>query len=136
MNGELPPKKGAAISMWGNGTEASRLIALRKAALHALGPNRPFAQNIRLTLRVSVGRPRGGENPGDLDNFVTGVCDGLMAADPRATVHPLFGKEENADVDPSKTIAIRDDQHVVEINASKTVGPGTHCRYEVTLEGD
>ena len=121
--------------MWGNGTEASRLIALRKAALNALGPNSPFAQNIRLTLRVQVGRPRGGENPGDLDNFVTGVCDGLMAADPRATIHPLFEKQENADVDPSKTIAIRDDQHVVEINASKTVGPGTHCRYEVTLEG-
>ena len=136
VEGELPPKKGGALSMWGTATEAPRLIALREAALGKLGSGRPFSQNIRLTLRVHVGRPKASVNPGDLDSFVAGVCDGLMAADRRAKIHSLFSQPRNADVHPHKTIAIWDDQHVVEINATKCEGPGNRPWYEVTLEGE
>ena len=122
--------------MWGNDIEAPRLIALRKAALEGLGSDRPFAQNIRLTLRVQIARPKGGENVGDLDTFIAGVCDGLMAGDPRARIHALFNEQKNADVHPRETIAIRDDQHVVQINAEKKVGSGSHRGYEVVLAGE
>ena len=121
--------------MWGQPTEAGRLIALRKKALEALGSQQTFTQEIRLTIRVHVGH-RNDRSSGDLDNFVTGVCDGLMAADKRASVHPSFGESENSTVHPSKTIAILDDSQVIEIHAEKLAGLGGDCWYEIELEGE
>ena len=141
VHGELPPKKDGASSMWGKrtDTEPKRLIALRRAALEKLKSS-PFTGNIRLTLRVHVGcrapvfADAGEKGFGDLDNFVSGVCDGLMAADRRAKIHPLFCESKNADVHPTKKIAIWDDQQVIEINAKKCIRPGNHCWYEIGLE--
>ena len=90
---QLPPKKGGATSMWGKPLEATRLIALRKNALEARGSQPIFTVGIRLTLRVHVGfefAKQFGDpgNFGDLDTFVSGVCDGLMKA------HPTPGDED------------------------------------------
>ena len=131
---ELPPKKDGANSMWGKRTEAPRLIALRKAALEALGDQRPFTQEIRLTLRVHVGL-QNDLRSGDLDNFITGVCDGLMASAPRSSVHPLFDESENSAVHPSKTIAVADDFQIMKIDAEKLAGLGEDHWYEIKLEG-
>ena len=80
----LPPKKhGKNGSMWGNATEAKKLIALRKAAFDELG-SQPLTGKIRLTLTVHAGvkdfdkldrdaRAKAVKNVGDLDNFVAGV---------------------------------------------------------------
>lgn len=141
VTGNLPPKKGGDLSMWGKSTdtEPKRLLALRRKALQALNSS-PFTEPIRLTLSIHVGdgapvfTDAGKNGFGDLDTFVSGVCDGLMAAHPRAKINPLFRKAENADVHPRKVIAIRDDQQVMEINAKKIIGPGNHCWYEVGLE--
>ena len=139
VEGELPPKKSSGPSMWGNQTDAERLIALRREVLGAVTSS-PFTGPVRLTLTIHVGDQapvvtNAGKNGfGDLDNFVGGVCDGLMAADPSAKPHGLFDQPENADVDPKKKIAIRDDQQVMEIHARKRIAPGNHCWYEVELE--
>lgn len=139
VTGELPPKKGGDLSMWGKRIEAKRLLALRRKALEALNSS-PFTGPIRLTLSIHVGDQapvftKAGTNGfGDLDTFVSGVCDGLMAAHSSARIHPLFDEVENADIHPTKVIAIPDDQQVMEINAKKRIGRGNHCWYEVGLE--
>ena len=132
---ELPPKKDGATSMWGKPTEARRLIELRTAALEALGDQPPFTRDIRLTLRVHVGL-RNDRHAGDLDNFIAGVCDGLMAGDPRSSVHPSFDESENSSVHPSKTIAIFDDSQVMKIDAEKLSGLSDDHWYEIKLEGE
>ena len=121
--------------MWGKPTEARRLIALRTAALGALGDQPPFSQDIRVALRVHVGL-RNDRSSGDLDNFVTGVCDGLMAADSRSTVHRSFEESENSTVHPTKTIAIVDDSEVTKVDAEKLSGLGKDPWYEIELEGE
>jgi hypothetical protein len=46
---------------------------------------------------------------GDLDNLVTGVCDGLQAADPRIKLDPHWALPDLAAVRPDVSIAIADD---------------------------
>lgn len=133
VENQLPPKKDGAKSMWDKPIEAKRLIVLRRNALEALGSQPPFTKGIRLTLRVGV-RSGNNQNPGDLDNFITGVCDGLMAAHRLAKIDPIFCKSENLTVYPSRTIAILDDSQVMKIDAEKRVGPGDW--YEIEVEGE
>jgi len=85
VNG-LPPKKDGAQSMWGKPLEAKRLVELRQVALKALQGHPPLRSNIKLTLKIHVG-PVNNRSIGDLDTFITGVCDGLMAAAPGSKLH-------------------------------------------------
>jgi len=71
----LPPKKDWANSMWNKGVEQPRLKALRVAAVEAMAGRPPLDGSLILRLVVHA-LPE----EGDLDNFITGVCDGLMAA--------------------------------------------------------
>ena len=73
----LPPKKDGANSMWGKRLEAERLVNLRRAALTAMEGQPPLKRDIRLTITVCVGAVNN-RSVGDLDTFITGVCDGLM----------------------------------------------------------
>ena len=135
VDGELPPKKDGATSMWGKPTEARRLIALRQAALRALGGQPPLEDNIHLSLTVHVG-PRNDQRAGDLDNYVTGVCDGLMAAAARASIDAQLRVPELSEIHPSRCIAIRDDSAIVSIRAEKLFGRGDELWFEIVLEGD
>ena len=54
VKGELPPKKGGDLSMWGKPIEAKRLLALRRKALETLNSS-PFTGPVRLTLSIHVG---------------------------------------------------------------------------------
>ena len=137
----LPPKKGGVSSMWNKKASCAqkeKLIALRRAAHSAMdtcGYEAPLVRDIRLTLDVHV-RSQDRVNPGDLDNFITGVCDGLSAKKGRAIPDDrLFNKSEPA-LDPCMAIAIEDDGKVIEIRAKRIddVDPQCSCWYEVKLE--
>ena len=135
VKGKLPPKKDGANSMWNKEAEAPRLVALRLKALEALGSKPPFSQEIRLKASIHLGSSNA-RVTGDLDNFVSGICDGLMRADPRAKLHQRFSKPENAAIHPRKPIAIHDDSQVIEIHAHKLVGESADDWYEVELSGN
>ncbi len=130
----LPPKKSGAISMWGNAREIPGLISLRRAALAELGDSPVLQRDIRLCIVVHTG-PSNTRQTGDLDTFVAGICDGLMAADTKATLGDEWSALENAGAHPSRPIAIDDDHQVVFICASKVVGDPRPF-YTVGLEGD
>ena len=129
-----PPKKNGAQSIWGKPLEARRLAELRSAALYALNGNPPLRSNIKLTLKIHVGAVND-RTTGDLDTFVTGVCDGLMAAYPGGKLDPIWNKPELSNIHPSKSLAIVDDCQVVYIQAEKIIGDTNQPWYEVALEG-
>ncbi len=137
VTGHLPPKKDGANSMWKKPAEVSRLLALRRAALAALRDGPPFQDNIRLVMRVYVGRSND-RGTGDLDNFVTGVCDGLMAAAPRMPwrAHPAWLEAENDAIRPDRVVAIVDDSQIIEIRACKLQGREAVPWYEIELSDD
>ena len=134
VDGTLPPKKDGANSMWNKDTEAPRLVALRHQALEALGDQPPFSREIRLGVRIYVGRSNT-RTSGDLDNFITGICDGLMKADQRANLHELFNTPENAAIHPLKDIAIDDDSQIIEIHVEKLIGETESQWYDVEIKG-
>ncbi|MFC2017444.1 hypothetical protein ACFLUD_03425 [Chloroflexota bacterium] len=131
----LPPKKDGANSMWGKPLETKRLAALRQAALQALSGQLPLQINIKLSLKLLL--PVNTQSIGDLDTFVTGVCDGLMKSDSRSKLHEeTWGNPEYRDVHPDKVIAIVDDSQVISIQAEKIIDNTDHQWYEVILEGE
>lgn len=134
VEGNLPPKKDGASSMWKKEAEAHRLVALRLQALEAMGNKPPFSQDIRLKVSIHLGSSNT-RATGDLDNFVSGICDGLMKADRCAKLHRVFCKLENAAIHPRKTSAIHDDYQIVEIHAIKFTGESGDDWYEVELSG-
>ena len=127
----LPPKKDGANSMWGKRREAPRNRALRLEAANAFAGRSPLRKNIKLTLRAHVG-PENTPGIGDLDNFLTGICDALQAAHPRARI--AEGSEYQ--IPPSQVVGIVDDAEVIEIRASKIIEPGTTPFYEIVLDGE
>jgi hypothetical protein len=135
VDGHLPPKKTGELSQFSKPVEAARTIALRVAALTALAGGAPLQRHIRLTLIVHLGR-RNDRSMGDLDNYITGVCDGLMKADPRAHLHYAFEDPGLADIHPLRPIGMLDDVEVLEIHARKIIGDTDVPWYEVTLEGE
>ena len=130
-----PPKKDGAQSMWGKPLEARRLAELRLACLNALQGNPPLQSNIKLTLKIHVGAVND-QTTGDLDTFVTGICDGLMAAYPGGKLDPIWNKPELSNIHPIKWWAIVDDYQVVYIQAEKIIGDGNQPWYEVALDGE
>jgi len=130
----LPPKKDGAQSMWGKPSEAKRLVALRQAAFQALKEQLPLQSNIKLTLNIHL--PVNNRSIGDLDTFVTGLCDGLMATPYGGKLDPIWDNKELKNIHPTNTIAIHDDSQVVSIQAEKIFGGGSQQWYEVVLEGE
>ena len=143
----LPPKKHRKNgSMWR--TDAEKLRALRNAALEVIEAlvqpdcikGEPYFQErekIRLTLCVHVESHKETES-GDLDNFVSGVCDGLIKAHTNALV--WINQDErfkklwpNDSIHPSRAIAFEDDKQVREICAKKVVHDGDDW-YEIEVE--
>ena len=130
----LPPKKDGANSMWGKKLESERLVALRQAALKAFSGQPLLQSNIKLTLKIHI--PVNNRSIGDLDTFVTGVCDGLMKRDPRSKLYEeTWSNPEYRDVHPDIRIAIVDDSHVINIRAEKVIADIDKQWYEVILEG-
>ena len=127
----LPPKKDGSTSMWNKPLERTRLIALRCATLEAQGAQAPSTCSFSLTLEVHVG-PVNTRAIGDLDNFITGVCDGLQAAAGNS-IGIEWEAPELALIHPSRAIAFVDDVHAVSIVARKVIADEAPW-YRVTLE--
>jgi hypothetical protein len=130
----LPPKKDGAGSMWGKPTEIPRIRALRRAAWEALGGTGPFKTTISLELELHVPAAEI-VAIGDLDNFVTGVCDGLMAANGNRWRDHLYPGLTWEGIQPSGAVAIEDDGNVVSIVARKVPERTGEAWYEVRLDG-
>ena len=141
----LPPKKDGAKSMWGkSATERIRLLNLRRAAFQAFAGQQPLAVNISIALEVHVGLTNS-RATGDLDNFITGICDGLMAADgtlirdlqqrPESEIAQWWARPEQRYVHPNQCIAIVDDSQVISIQAIKIIGDASTPWYTVMIEG-
>jgi hypothetical protein len=130
----LPPKKDGANSMWAKQSEIPRLIALRRAVANAFAGESPLSRHVRLELEVHLP----GSNPrfsGDLDNQITGICDGLMAADPRIKAHPAWLTAECVGIEPNLGLGIEDDSQVDEIRARRLFD-ATEPWYRLVLEGE
>jgi Holliday junction resolvase RusA-like endonuclease len=123
----IPPKKDGANSMWSKDSEAPRIIALRKAAfdeMQKVGIFEPFQSPVKLEFTVfatsSHFRLVSGNYIGDLDTFVTGICDGLQAAHGNVqSAHPLFQSLQNTAIDFRHDLLIKNDAQVVSITAKK-----------------
>lgn len=114
--------------MWGKRSEIGRLKALRKAAHEALGGVRPNPARLEICLRIQAD-PR----LGDLDNFITGVCDGLMAAHARTPVPDGDWMDVPDEIHPRHAIVYQDDSCVWRINAKRIAEVGSQPCYEVGL---
>ena len=121
-----PPKKDGASSMWGKASEAENIVNLRNAALKArdeLGIG-PFTGKVGIELTMYV-EEKVIESLGDLDNFITGVCDGLQAADPRANMHETIFKG----CSPYEPVLFFSDAKVYDIHARKVPIEGKEGYY-------
>ena len=127
----LPPKKDGSSSMWNKAQERTRLIALRFAAMAAHGAQAPLTSSFALTLEVHVG-PHNSRAVGDLDNFITGVCDGLQAAAGNS-IGVEWQAPDLALIHPSRAIGFVDDVNAVSIVARKVIADEAPW-YRVTLE--
>lgn len=129
----LPPKKDGANSMWGKPVEVDRLIALRRAAHDALQGAGPMAGLV--ALRVRIGVPGGKlRSAGDLDNFLTGICDGLQAAHPRSFLAEAWVALEGSGVHPGQPLVLVNDANVVSITAEKVEVREGSASYEIRVE--
>lgn len=135
VDGDAPPKKDGANSMWAKRPEVLRLMLLRKAALEAMEGAGPFRTNISIKLEIHCPAERLAR-VGDLDNFIAGVCDGLMAAGPRIRRDTRWMADELASINPDLAIAIEDDSEVCSIMAMKETSHDGSMWYRVILEGE
>ena len=80
--------------MWGKKSEAQNIVNPRKAAITAKNEINitPFTGRVCIELTIYADNAVI-ESMGDLDNFITGICDGLQAADPRAKMYDLILSE-------------------------------------------
>lgn len=130
-----PPKKSGSQSMWATDPDVNRLIALRLAAHATFGAAAPLLGDVRIKLVAHIG-PANTRAVGDLDNYVTGVLDGLQCAVGDSwNSRPAWNQPHVAHVRPDLWCAFADDVNVVEIEARKVIGPLDVDRpfYEVTV---
>ncbi len=129
----LPPKKDGANSMWnkdkGEINEVNKLIKLRNEALSKL-KGKVIESNLKLTLKVYL--KKNNKTKGDLDNFLTGICDGLMVAHKGAKISPKFKGLDK--INPEEVRFIVDDFKIIEIIAKKIVKENIESeRYKLIL---
>jgi len=127
-----PPKKDGSSSMWGKKSEALNIVNLRNAAIKAREDQNTglFSSRIGIDLIIYASEKEI-ESMGDLDNFVTGICDGLQAADPRAKMQDVIKNE--CIVDPLQPVLFYTDAKVFEINAKKIPVKENNGYYEVII---
>ncbi len=93
--------KDGANSMLAKPLEAKRLVSLRRATLIAFQGQPPLCSNIRLAIQAHIG-PVNNRSIGDLDTFIAGVCDGLMARNPKSKLDDQWNNPANINIHPDK----------------------------------
>lgn len=138
VEGIVPPRNVKGQSMWNDPTEVPRLIEFRKKAYDALDESLPLSEGIALSIKIHI--PQGYNKPGDLDNFIKGICDGLSVIkstdNPNYGIHPDFEKHEHKNIHPETFAMIKDDGEIVRITATKTAEDIEEPFYEVVIEGE
>jgi hypothetical protein len=129
VGNNLPPKKDGANSMWRKPSEVPRLKALRLAAAGAM--QGAIWDSTPISLRLSVSASI---HQGDLDNFITGVCDGLMGAHGNTPIDVNDWQDVPELVRPRHAIAFRDDRWIMKIVAERIESDGGKPFYEVEIE--
>jgi hypothetical protein len=134
-----PPKKHAEKSMWARDDEARFVVRLREKAFEARSKadlGGCFSSLVSLELTVFAPKSRL-ESMGDLDSFITGICDGLQAADPKVLshLHKIFQDSEREKIHPRHALLIDNDAKVVSIVARKVaLEEGQETYYKVAVE--
>ena len=134
-----PPKKHGEKSMWSRKDEAPFVAVLREKALEARtksGFNDCFQSNITLELAMFVPQSQI-ESIGDLDNFITGVCDSLQSAYPSVFpyMHSIFQEPSRKKIDPRYPILFEDDAKIMTITAKKiAIDNDQEMYYKVAIE--
>jgi hypothetical protein len=125
----VPPKKDGSASMWRKSSEVPRIKALRLAASAAFDGISCAVEDVSLTVRVYASRTQG-----DLDNFATGICDGLMAVHVGVPVDATLWADLPPDARPERAIAFVDDGVVSRLLIERLPVPTEGPRYEIELE--
>lgn len=73
---------------------------------------------------------------GDLDSFISGVCDGLMAAPSGTPIDASAWFDLPVDARPARAIAFGDDAIISKIEAERVVPKATRYWYEVAISGE
>ncbi|MFQ6060385.1 MAG: hypothetical protein ACE5KV_03685 [Thermoplasmata archaeon] len=138
VHGLVPPRNVGKQSMWNDDTEVPRVIELRKRALESIGDRQPLSEDIRLTIEIHI--PKSHNEPGDLDNFIKGICDSLYVPrksldNPNFSFHELFDLPENRNVHPERFAIIKDNGQIAEIHARLDTKESDNLYYRVTVWG-
>jgi hypothetical protein len=128
----VPPKKDGANSMWRKPGERERLKALRIAVLDHF-PDGPLSPDKSVGLELRVYAPA---SAGDLDNFITGVCDGLQAAHPslRRTINTAEWDDVPREARPDQPVLLYDDGSVDRVVAGRHPQGSAGPRYELVVD--
>lgn len=135
VDGQIPPKKDGASSMWRKPSSIPLLRALRSAACQEMAGRPPYDEPVKLSLRICL--PENDKTSlyarrkyGDLDNFITGICDALQAS---AGFDPIAWEDLAESARPDCAIAFTDDSWVTSIEASLLDDDGSAPWYEVVV---
>ncbi len=133
---DMPPRNVKSKSMWNIPTEVRRLIKLRKEAYAVLNGSPPLSEEIALSIKVHL--PQYYNKPGDLDNAIKGICDGLMKCQnhPQLKLDETFEETEHAKIHPKSFAMVEDDEKIVKITAIKNIEDIEEPFYEVVIEGN
>jgi len=124
----LPPKKDGANSMWRKPAEIPRLIALRRAA-HTTMAGRPlFSEPLEIRIRIHADPA-----DGDLDNFITGIFDGLQAAHIRTPIDPEAWEALPPAARPREHLVYSDDRWISRVTAERLSVETGGKRYTVDI---
>ncbi len=134
-----PPRKLRDRSLWSSDEEAPLVKKLREKALEARNKKIDdcFHGKIKLNLSIYTNKilDKSGihDYVGDLDSFVSGVCESLHPANIEALnyLHSVF--KNNVKIYPDKPILFDDDSQVIDINAKKSSSKESY--YVISIEG-
>jgi Holliday junction resolvase RusA-like endonuclease len=141
VDNALPPKSPSDGSIWINDNEVKRLIKFRKEAFKHFHRTGSFTKNIKLEIEIWTPEPQEHKMPGDLDNFIKGVCDSLFyekskKENEKFKLHGTFQLLENENIKPQRFEIIDDDKHIVEIWARMNyIKNEKQSHYRIRIEG-
>ena len=136
---DIPPKKHGEKSMWARRDEAFRVVSLRQEAIKArskAGLSKPIDSLVAIELQIFVPKSEL-KRIGDLDNFITGICDGLQAADPKVLPHiyETLKDELKGEACPEYELLMVNDSQVASIMAKKiAIEENQQVYYRVVIE--
>lgn len=125
VEGKRPPIKDGANSMWGKEDERELILVFRQKALEEMKKNGIGIFTSFVKLELVAYSP---DLKGDLDNFLTGICDAMQRANAAVLIPESYLQEP---WNFGKSLVITDDRNVISIVAEKRRGPR---KYVVAVE--